>query len=116
MRRQVLVMQPETGEMVAGVWRETHAEPFTAMLSMQPASSGGSFKEYLTGRKVTDYMEAIGEVELGATEEGEQNGAYVICGQKKYQVVSRLDWLNGVINHYEYLLLAINEKKERVSG
>lgn len=102
--------------MVAGIWREYRQEPFTAMLSMQPASSGGTFKEYLTGRKVTDYMEAIGETELEATKEGEHTGAYVICGEKKYEVVDRMDWQNGVISHYEYLLFSINEKKERITG
>lgn len=115
MRRQVQVMRPGKSELVAGIWRESYQKPFYAMLSMQPANSGGSFKEYLTGRKVTDYMEAIGEVELEATEEGEHNGAQVICGGKKYEVVCRQDWLNGVINHYEYLLLSINEKKERIT-
>lgn len=116
MRRQVQIMQPAAGEMVAGIWRETHQEPFNVMLSMQPANSGGTFKEYLTGRKVTDYMEAIGEVELQATEEGESTGAYVICGGKKYEVVARQDWQNDVINHYEYLLLSINSKKEAITG
>lgn len=116
MRRQVTIMQPTSGAMVAGIWRETHGEPFTAMLSMQSASSGGTFKEYLTGRKVTDYMEAIGETELQATVEGENTGAYVVCGGKKYEVVARMDWLNGVINHYEYLLFSVNEKKERITG
>lgn len=116
MRRQVQVRQPAENELVAGIWREKFKPEFNAMLSMQPASGGGSFKEYLTGRKVTDYMEAIGEVELEATEEGEHNGALVFCGGKKYQVVCRKDWQNGVINHYEYLLLCINEKKERITG
>ncbi|MNB60010.1 hypothetical protein D3C81_31860 [compost metagenome] len=116
MRRQVEVIQPAKGEKVAGIWRETHQEPFRAMLSMQPASGGGTFKEYLTGRKVTDYMEAIGEVEMAATEEGKQNGAFVVCGGKRYEVVGRQDWLNGVISHYEYLLFCINEKKERITG
>ncbi|MNP87246.1 hypothetical protein D3C76_1880080 [compost metagenome] len=61
-------------------------------------------------------MEAIGEVEMAATEEGKQNGAFVVCGGKRYEVVGRQDWLNGVISHYEYLLFCINEKKERITG
>ncbi|HEY3591933.1 MAG TPA: hypothetical protein VGL07_17970 [Buttiauxella sp.] len=116
MRRQVQVMQPVKGELVAGVYRQGHEKPFPAMLSMQPANGGGTFKEYLTGRKVSDYMEAIGEVDLKATEEGEHNGAQVICGGKTYEVVDRLEWLNGVINHYEYLLYCTSTQKEKVSG
>ncbi|TNV17949.1 hypothetical protein FH968_17620 [Buttiauxella sp. B2] len=83
---------------------------------MQPANGGGTFKEYLTGKKVSDFMEAIGEVDLKATEEGEHNGAVVTCGGKKYEVVERQEWLNGVINHYEYLLYCTNTDKTKVSG
>lgn len=116
MRRQVQIMQPEKGELVAGVYRQSYEKPVTAMLSMQPANGGGTFREYLTGRKVSDYMEAIGEVDLKATEEGEHNGAYVLCGGEKYEVIERQPWLNGVINHYEYLLYRTNTEKEKVSG
>ncbi|HEY2452879.1 MAG TPA: hypothetical protein VGI71_09700 [Scandinavium sp.] len=116
MRRQVQIMQPAKGELVAGVYRQSHGKPVLAMLSMQPANGGGTFKEYLTGRKVSDYMEAIGEIDLKSTEEGEHNGALVICGGKTYEVVDRLEWLNGVINHYEYLLYSTNTEKAKVSG
>lgn len=116
MRRQVQIMQPIKGELVAGVYRQGYEKPVTAMLSMQPANGGGTFKEYLTGRKVSDYMEAIGEVDLKSTEEGEHNGAYVLCGGKKYEVVDRAEWQNGVINHYEYLLYRTTTEKSEVTG
>lgn len=118
MRRQVFIQQPAKGETVAGIYRQAHGAPFSAMLSMQPASGGGSFKAYLTGRKVSDYMEAIGEVDMLATEEGAHNGAFVICGGLKYEVVDKLSWQNGVINHFEYLLysMANAEDKAKVSG
>lgn len=117
MRRQVQIIQPMQGETVAGVYRPAYeSKPVPAMLSMQPASGGGTFKEYLTGRKVSEFMEAIGEVDLKATEEGEHNGAFVLCGGKKYEVVDRAEWLNGVINHYEYLLYCTNTEKQKVSG
>ena len=116
MRRQVQILQPSQGELVAGEYRQGYEKPFTAMLSMQPASGGGTFKEYLTGRKVSEFMEAIGEVDLKSTEEGEHNGAYVLCGGKKYEVVDRAEWKNGVINHYEYLLYCTSTEKSKVAG
>lgn len=122
MRRQVKVYQPINGEMKAGIYRQGYASPFPAMLSMQPVDGGSSFREYLTGKKVSDYMESIGEVELAATEEqGEekgQRGALVFCGGQFYEVVQRQSWLNGVINHYEYLLFSLNDReaKSRIAG
>ncbi|NUL35045.1 hypothetical protein HPU94_00285 [Kosakonia sacchari] len=77
---------------------------------MQPPDSRGSFRQYLTGRKMNEFMEAIGEVELAVTDENKHNGAIVLWRGRYYEVVDCMPWLNGVINHFEYLLFRMTEK------
>ena len=110
MRRLIQFWQPLPAETVGGMVRQEHSEQKSAFLSMQPVDVNGSFREYLTGRKPNDYLEAIGEADLAETEEGEHNGAILLCGGKYYEVVQRQEWLNGVINHYEYLLFIMKEQ------
>lgn len=110
MRRLIQFWQPLPAEVVGGMVRQEFSEQKTAFLSMQPVDGNGSFRQYLASRKPHDYIEAIGEVELEETEEGEHNGAIVLCGGKYYEVVQRQEWLNGVINHHEYLLFIMKEQ------
>lgn len=110
MRRLIQYWQPLPTEIVGGIVRQEYSEQQSAFFSMQPVDGGGSFKAYLAARKPQDYMEAIGEVDLAVTEEGEHNGAIVFCSGKYYEVVQRQEWQNGVINHYEYLLFGMKEK------
>lgn len=122
MRRQIKAFLPDAGTMKAGIYRQSYAPPVLAMLSMQPVDGGSSFREYLTGRKVSDYMEAIGEIDLPSTDEEKEGearrGALVLCGGLYYEVVQRQAWLNGVINHYEYLLFSVTDReaKARIGG
>lgn len=109
MRRLIQYWQPLQIEMVAGMPREGYSDQQSAFLSMQPVDGNGSFKQYLTGRKPQEYIEAIGEADLFVTEEDKHNGAIVLCGGKYYEVVQRQEWLNGVISHYEYLLFIMKE-------
>ena len=110
MRRLIHYWRPLPIEIVGGMPREGYSEQQSAFLSMQPVDGGGSFRAYLTGRKPQDYMEAIGETDLEVTEEGEHNGAIVLCAGKYYEVVQRQEWQNGVINHYEYLRFGMKER------
>lgn len=113
MRRQIFFWQSLTAENVAGVIVQTFAAQESAFMSIQPyADDGGaSYRAYVAGRAPQDYQEAIGEAELNVTEEGQHNGAIVLIGSKYYEVVQRQDWLNGTINHYEYLLCGIPTDK-----
>ncbi|HIC8437272.1 TPA: hypothetical protein ACW7QV_003367 [Citrobacter braakii] len=109
MRRLIQFWQPLPIEMVAGMPREEYSGPETAFLSIQPVDGRGSFRQYLTGRKPQEYLEAIGEADLAVTEEDKHNGAIVLVGGKYYEVVQREEWQNGVINHYEYLFFIMKE-------
>ncbi|HGF0145408.1 TPA: hypothetical protein ACGBT8_004577 [Citrobacter freundii] len=110
MRRLIQYWQPLSAENVGGITRQEYTDQQTAFLSMQPVDGNGSFRQYLASRKPQDYYEAIGDADLLVTEEGEHNGAIVLCGGRYYEVVQRQEWLNGVINHYEYLLFVMKEQ------
>ncbi|EPH0541235.1 hypothetical protein N1I02_001144 [Serratia marcescens] len=113
MRRQVRIYHPNDSSVHAGLYKQSYKPAGFAMLSMQPVGDGKTFAAYLTGRKVEDYMIAIGEIELAATEEGKDNGALVLCDGQHYEVVARKIWKNGVINHFTYLLYSMTDREAK---
>ncbi|EPK3281756.1 hypothetical protein I9753_001470 [Serratia marcescens] len=113
MRRQVRIYQPADSSVHAGLYQQKYTPAGLAMLSMQPVGDGKTFAAYLTGRKVDDYMIAIGEVALTATEEGKSNGSLVLCDGQHYEVVARKIWKNGVINHFTYLLYSMTDRETK---
>lgn len=82
-------------------------ESFTGTFSVQPAT-GKDTLLLPEGRRSREAYALFGSVELKSSDFDEPCDQVLIAG-KRFDVLVRETWNNGVINHYKYIVGAVQE-------
>jgi hypothetical protein len=100
------------GSWVKGRWVVSGSEtPLTVTGTFQP-ETGDRFKTLLEGRRVTSMGLLITDSELFIEDaKAGTNGDIVVVDGLDYLVLGKENWDNGILPHFEYLL--IREKEIR---
>jgi hypothetical protein len=108
-RSQTLPVIRNTGTYIKGVWTKTPGTDTTIRCTVQP-TTGEKILPLLQGRRIESLVEIITDTDLKITDPKNQVQGDIVQWQgKNYELVFKLPWQNGLINHYEYI--AISEKE-----
>jgi len=97
------------GEYVDGIWVEGTLTPFTFITSVQPLK-GSELQMLPEGRRDSTSYTLFTDTKLRKLKE--ENPDIVIIDDEQLEVFKRENWQNGIINHYECIVVKLDKEKK----
>lgn len=108
-RKTVKCQRPTGAYDGNGRWAESSVSEFTIQASVQPLTPK-ELESLEEGRRTRDAFKLYSDTALRTLKE--QNPDRVVLGGNLFEVVSRADWQNGVIPHYEIVVSLCDKKPD----